>query len=245
MGRIDVHSHLLPGVDDGCKNVEESIACARMLVNAGYSHCICTPHIWPKDLRQTHATVRLWTEQLQNALSGANVPLKVVAGSELNLNPDVMQTPKDRIITAALAGKYILVDMWADQMPVWFATTIRWLQAMNLTVILAHPERMRAVQNEPEIADYFAELGILLQGNLQCFADRVGADTRRVAEKYIVEGKYFLLGSDTHGVEGLKTRLVGLCNAIEIAGEEIVDRLTRENPRQLINDTFPADERGR
>jgi protein-tyrosine phosphatase len=234
MGRIDVHSHLLPGVDDGCKTVSESLQCATMLVNAGYSHCFCTPHIWPSDLRQTRDTVRQWTNQLQSALDAAGVPLRLMPGSELNLHKDVTHMPQERIISAALAGKYILVDMWAEKLPNWFEATIRWLQEMKLTVILAHPERMRAVQDEPGLADEFSAMGILLQGNLHCFADKLDADTRRVAELYLQEERYFLLGSDTHDSNGLKKRLTGLVNAIELAGEERVDQLTRENPKLLL-----------
>jgi protein-tyrosine phosphatase len=234
MGRIDVHSHLLPGVDDGCKTVAESIQCARMLVDAGYSYCFCTPHIWPSDLKQTRSTVRQWTVELQSALDAAGVKLRVVPGSELNLNKDVISMPAERIISAALAGKYILVDMWADQLPAWFESVIRWLQEMKLTVILAHPERMRAVQDEPALVDRFDEMGILLQGNLSCFADRPDADTRRVAEQFLRNDRYFLLGSDTHDAAGLKKRLTGLINAIELGGEERIDKLTRENPKLVL-----------
>ncbi|HMB94535.1 MAG TPA: CpsB/CapC family capsule biosynthesis tyrosine phosphatase, partial [Tepidisphaeraceae bacterium] len=244
MGRIDVHSHLLPGVDDGCKDLQESIACARMLVGAGYSHCFCTPHIWPSDLKLTVQTVRQLTHDLQSALDGVGIPLQVVPGSELNLNQYVMREPADRIISAALAGKYILVDMWADRLPEWFEPTIRWLQEMQLKVILAHPERMRAVQDEPGIVYRFEELGILLQGNLQCFADRPDADTRRVAELYASEDRYFLLGSDTHDSAGLRKRLVGLVNVIELVGDERVDKLTRENPKLMLVDGEDREDRG-
>ena len=234
MDRIDVHSHLLPGVDDGCKSVEESIQCARLLVAAGYSHCFCTPHVCTGHHNQTRLTVPRWTGELQSALDTAGVPLRVLPGSELNLHPAVMQTPSEQIISMAGAGRFILVDMWAEKLPDWFAPAIRWLQDMTLTVILAHPERMRAVQDAPELADTFAQMGVLLQGNLQCFADRPGADTRRTAERFVSEGRYFLLGSDTHSVDGLKTRLLGLQNAIDFAGEEAIDVLTRQNPRQLL-----------
>jgi protein-tyrosine phosphatase len=234
MGRIDVHSHLLPGVDDGCKNLAESIACARMLVDAGYSHCFCTPHVWPSDLKQTIETVPQWTGELQTQLDAQGIALRLLPGGELNLHKDFMLTPADRLISAGLRGKYILVDMWAEKLPAWFDAAIGWLQKKKLTVILAHPERMRAVQDEPMLWERFAQMGILLQGNLQCFADRPDADTRRVAEKYLQEDRYFLLGSDTHDSAGLKKRLVGLVNAIELVGEERVDRLTRENPKLLV-----------
>lgn len=205
-----------------------------MLVAAGYSHCFCTPHIWPSDQRQTRQSLAQWTAQLQDRLAEMDIPLTLLPGGELNLHPAVTSTPPQRIISMALADQYILVDIWAERLPAFFTEAIRWLQDMGLTVILAHPERMRAVQLDPDLARRFADMGLLLQGNLQCFADHPDADTRRIAEQFLLEGRYFLLGSDTHNVEGLRTRLQGLNNAIALAGEELIDRLTCENPRKLL-----------
>jgi tyrosine-protein phosphatase YwqE len=124
--------------------------------------------------------------------------------------------------------------MWADRWPQWLDGVIEWLQGMKLTVILAHPERMRAVQDEPRLAERLTDRGVLLQGNLQCFADRPESHTRRTAERLLLERRFFVLGSDCHGVEGLKTRLIGLNNATDLVGESAIDKLTRENPRQLL-----------
>jgi len=126
------------------------------------------------------------------------------------------------------------VDMWFDKLPDFFEAAVRWLQGMGLTVILAHPERMRAVQSDPSVADRFAELGLLLQGNLQCFSDGPHADTRRVVEQYLREGRYFMLGSDTHNPQTMGVRMDGLKRAIELAGEETIATLTIENPRKLL-----------
>jgi protein-tyrosine phosphatase len=234
MGRIDVHSHLLPGVDDGCDSVAESIACARMLLEAGYSHAFCTPHAWPSLRNVDRNNVSTKVAELQLAYDTAHVALKLLPGSELNLHPTVALTPPERIIDLALGGRFILVDMWADKLPEWFDPSIRWLQERGLTVILGHPERMRVVQDEPDLAYRFADMGILLQGNLQCFADRPDSYTRRTAEQFIREDLYFSLGSDTHNAAGLKTRLEGLRNAIQFAGAEHVDRLTIHNPQKLL-----------
>src|SRR5205085_11164453 len=131
-----------------------------------------TPHIWPGYDTQTIESVPRWTRELQEVFDHAEVPLKVLPGGEMNLHPAVTATPADQIVTMALGKKYMLVDMWSEVLPPWFEPAVRWLQEMGLTVILAHPERMRAVQDEPSVADRFAEMGILLQGNLQCFSDR-------------------------------------------------------------------------
>jgi protein-tyrosine phosphatase len=231
-GRIDVHSHLLPGIDDGCKTVDESIACARTLVTAGYSHAFCTPHIWPKYTGVSRTSVPRLCASLQTELDAAGVALKLLPGGEMNLYAGVDKIPTEDIVPLAL-GNYMLVDMWASEIQPFFEPTIKWIQSMGLTVILAHPERMRAVQDQPDIVDYFSSLGILLQGNLQCFSDKPEADTRRCAERFLAEDKYFLLGSDSHNPESMDIRIRGLDRAIQLAGEAKIDELTKTNPRKL------------
>lgn len=233
-GRIDVHSHLIPTVDDGCKNLEQSVECARMLVAAGYTHAFCTPHIWTGYPNNNRSNIVTWTGMLQEELDFAKVPLKLLPGGELNINPGVVELPDEKVISMGLADRYILVDIWCDRLPEYFEPTIGWLQERGLTVILAHPERCRAIQDEPELADWFAEHGVLMQGNLACFADKPDAFTRRVADQYLSEDRYFLLGSDTHDPDGLVRRLEGLERAIELVGRERVDRLTVDNPRMLL-----------
>ena len=234
-GRIDVHSHLLPGLDDGCQTVEESITCAQALVEAGYTHCICTPHIWPNLPGNTVERITHLTLQLQRALDLAGVALHLIPGGEINLRPEYhLATSPKMVPTFAMAGKHALIDLWAHTLPDHFEAGVRWLQAQGLTVILAHPERMRAVQDEPQLADYFAELGLLLQGNLQCFSDPVGSFTRTTVERFMREDRYFLLGSDMHGPGTIPSRLRGLQNAIRLAGAEKIRQLTIDNPRQLL-----------
>jgi protein-tyrosine phosphatase len=234
IGRFDVHSHLLPGVDDGCENLEESIACARELVSAGYTHSFCTPHIWPSLPGNTIASITTRVAELQKDFDGAGVPLQLVPGGELNLRPDFMKTPPDEVVSYAMARKHVLLDFWADRLPPFFEPSIRWLQSLGLTVILAHPERIRAIQLDPDLVDHFADLGLLLQGNLQCLGDPPRTATRELAERYLVEGNYFLLGSDTHNIETMPVRLRGLSRAIELVGEDRVMELTRDHPLTLL-----------
>jgi protein-tyrosine phosphatase len=237
-GRIDVHSHLLPGVDDGCKSVAESIACARILVANGYTHAFCTPHIWPTYKGISRLSVPRMCKSLQEEFARAEVGLTLLPGGEMNIYLGVEKTPADEVIPLGL-GKYMLVDMWATEIPAHFEPAVRWLQGMGLTVILAHPERMRAVQDRPELIDYFIELGLLIQGNLQPLGDPPHSVARQCAEHFLKEGRYFLLGSDSHNPEGMPIRIAGLRRAIELVGEQKVNELTKTNPRSLM-ERFPA-----
>jgi protein-tyrosine phosphatase len=237
IGRIDVHSHLLPGIDDGCKTVQESIACACALVAHGYTHAFCTPHIWAKYEGVSRTSVPRWCTALQSEYDKAQVPLKLLPGGELNLFLGVERTPAEDVVPLGL-GHYVLVDIWCAELPPFFESAIAWLQGLGLKVILAHPERMRAVQDNPDLVDYFRSLDIALQGNLQCFGDKPEAMTRICAERFLLDGKYFLIGSDTHSPDSMDVRMRGLARVFEMVGEQACDQLTRENPRKLLLEAF-------
>jgi protein-tyrosine phosphatase len=238
-GRIDVHSHLLPGIDDGCQSLEDSLACARLLVEAGYTHSFCTPHIWPNLPENNVVNIPKRVAALQSELDRAAISLRLIPGGEINLRPETVRVGGDEVVTYGMSRKHVLFDLWADKIPPFFEPAVRHLQSMGLTTILAHPERMRAVQDDPRIADYFQELGLLLQGNLQCLGDPPTTQTRQVAEQFLAEDRYFMLGSDLHNLTSLPLRLKGLRRAIEAAGEEKVWQLTRDHPRQLMHEALP------
>jgi protein-tyrosine phosphatase len=128
----------------------------------------------------------------------------------------------------------VLIDLWCDTLPDYFEDVVRGFQKLGRTIILAHPERMRAVQDMAELAEDFAEMGILLQGNLQCLSDAPRTGTRRTGQKLLTDNKYFLLGMDLHNLTSLPARLEGLKIARELVGEEKVDQLTKINPRKLM-----------
>ena len=233
-GRIDVHAHLLPGVDDGCADLAESITCARMLIAAGYSHVFCTPHIWPNLPENNPEIILQRTKELQRQYDEAGVNLKLLPGGELNLRPDMANWSRQQIPTYAMKGKYCIFDLWVDKLPPFFWPVVEHLQGLGLKVVVAHPERMRAVQMDLSLVEQFLERGMLLQGNLQCFSDAIESPTRRSVEKLLAERRYFLLGTDTHRPDTLPMRLNGLKRARELAGEEHIDQLTITNPQTLI-----------
>src|SRR3982750_2193605 len=101
-GRIDVHSHLLPSVDDGCSTLPESLECARHMVAAGYTHSFVTPHYWP-NLKTRAATVRQWTRDLQIALDAWRIPLQLFPGGEINLRPDTSTNDPAELVSYGLA----------------------------------------------------------------------------------------------------------------------------------------------
>lgn len=237
-GRIDVHTHLLPGVDDGCPSFDDALECARTLVAAGYSHAFCTPHIWPTLPSNTIENVRGWTADFQEQLDSAGVPLKVAPGGEINLLwgwPAMEKQSREQIVTYDFAGQYVLFDFWADALPLFFELAVKGLRSLDITPILAHPERVVALNGgDDRMIDRVQELGVLLQMNSWCLTDPPNAPTRRSAERWLRDGRYFLLGTDCHNFASMPTRIEGVAIAEQLVGTDAVDQLTRINPRKLF-----------
>ena len=167
---------------------------------------------------------------LQAKLVEAEVPITLIAGGELNLaDLDLFTMEDDEIPSFGMSKRYVLFDFWSDELPGDYWDRINRLRAMGATPIQAHPERIAAFQRYPALLDELAGEGVLLQGNLQCFSDKAGTRMRSLAERWLTEGRYFVLGSDAHRLDTLICRLDGLKRAIQLVGMDAIDRLTITN----------------
>ncbi|MFT3788023.1 MAG: hypothetical protein QM770_17940 [Tepidisphaeraceae bacterium] len=232
--RIDVHAHLLPALDDGSTCVAESLAIARRYVAAGYTDFHCTPHLWPGYEAYTPTFITERVAHLQLQLDRAEIPLRLHPGAEINLDMPLESMDPSDIPTYGMKRKFALFDFWSNTLPSEYEKRIELLQSMGIQPIRAHPERIGVFQRDPGLLDRLSERGVWFQGNLQCLADPPGRATRDLAERWLREKRYFMLGSDTHGLDSVNIRLQGLANAIEFVGAAEVDRLTKENPRVLL-----------
>jgi protein-tyrosine phosphatase len=238
LGRVDVHSHLLPDLDDGCSTPEESAQCARALIEMGYTHAFCTPHVWPS-LENNAVSIIQAVQNLQAHFDSEVVALKLMSGGEINLLecwPKISDLPKDQIVSYGMAGKHVLFDFWADTFNECrdaLGAAVEFLISNDLQPIMAHPERISAMR-EPGAIEQALGWGCKLQMNSYCLSERVDETIFNFASRLLKEGKYFLIGSDTHKPTGMAMRQKGLQKAIEIAGEEAVGRLTIQNPRLLF-----------
>lgn len=239
-GRIDTHAHLIPNVDDGCKSVADSIFAARQLVDAGYTHAFCTPHIWPNLKANTASAIQRWVVDLQAAYDAAFVNLTVLPGGELSLPngwPRLRELPREEIVTAGMAGKHVLFDFWDDVLPTGLEPAVRHLVELGIQPILAHPERIGVFQHDPTAVDRVVEWGCWLQMNTWTLTMAPGSRVRTTAERLLLDNRYTLFGTDTHDAAGVPMRVQGLSAAADLVGWDAVDRLTRVNPAKLLPST--------
>jgi protein-tyrosine phosphatase len=235
MSRIDVHCHFLPGIDDGCRDMEESLACLRAMAAAGYSKLFCTPHCGDAEFSNLSTTeVAERVRALQGQAIAAQIPLELRPGGELRLSPHIAEDlPELGVPTYGHSGNYVLTDLWESDWPNWATRAVEWLQTRGYTVILAHPERMPLLLNNPEAITMLAKCGLLFQGNLGPIG---GADSPQIvglAQRYLQEDRYFMVGSDGHRPAHMAARLAGLQRIEALVGAEKLHQLTVTHPGRI------------
>ena len=198
---IDIHCHLLPSVDDGSKSNEESIACLRIMHEAGFNKVICTPHYqYPRfpneesDIQQRFADMKL-----DLASQGVSSVIPELAGVAGEYRVDTGFT--DRMATnkfLLVGGHYLLAEFSLHQQVMGLDEILFELQMKNYEVILAHPERYPYYSSSSSKLQHFKDMGIYFQINILSLQGFYGEGPRRKAYEMIEKGWVEFLGTDMH-----------------------------------------------
>ena len=235
-GRIDIHSHMLPGVDDGCTNLDEVLTSIEQLKQVGFVGSICTPHIWVDGPHRSCTPVAIadWTGKLRAQLRGRGIDYELWPGGELRLFDGVIDWLKVNGIPSMAGSKYVLADFWETRWPRWVNRVFEWLLAEGYHPILAHPERLSIPTNLRQRLRELSSEGVLLQGNFRCLTGAEGLLAQTQIQQWLSEGCYSFLAVDMHRPDTLPSRLAGLSILEQDRGPNFIDDLTRTSPRELI-----------
>lgn len=234
-GRIDIHSHILPGIDDGCTTVQESLDCIRALKAHGYVGTICTPHCWPTNYPHiTPSHIAAWRDALAVEIDKAGLDYMLWTGGELRIYPGAVAWMQANGVPALADSRYVLCDFWERDWQTWMDATFDWLLAEGYTPILAHPERSPTQKHYDKHLDEIAQRGVLFQGNLRCFTGEEGRYPDQAVRRHMDDGLYTLLALDMHRSHTLQARLDGIEIAAEQYGSERVEDMINAKVRELI-----------
>jgi protein-tyrosine phosphatase len=191
---VDVHSHLLPGIDDGSPGVEQSVKLIKGLNELGFSKFICTPHIFQELYPNTPETIFSALDLTRQALSYAKVDVEISSAAEYMID-EMFKVAKGLQV---MSGNYILIEMsYLNETPN-IEKVIFDLQIEGYKVILAHPERYNFYHQSHSAFHRYKDMGVLFQLNLLSVTGYYGKEVKRAAE-YLLEQKcYDLAGTDLH-----------------------------------------------
>ncbi|MGN1407415.1 tyrosine-protein phosphatase, partial [Lactobacillus sp.] len=161
---VDLHCHILPGIDDGSKDWETSLKLAQDAVNDGITHALCTPHTLNGRFLNHKADVIKLTEEFQEKIDQAGIPLTVFPGHEVRLSGGLLDAlDKDDILFCDEDGQYMLLELPSNEVPHYTKNMVFQLMQRGITPIIVHPERNNEILEEPTKLQEFLEMGVLVQ----------------------------------------------------------------------------------
>jgi protein-tyrosine phosphatase len=229
---IDLHSHILPGLDDGVATMAEAVELGRAAVRDGITAMAATPHVsyrYPTSAAAMEHTLR----DVAAALRDDGVPLEVLPGGELTIDQAASLAPRERR-RFGLGGsaRHLLIEFPYHGWPMAMGPLLDRLRVEGVTPVIAHPERSAEVRADPERLRPLVEGGALVQLTAASLDARASRDDRAVAMDLVARGLAHLIASDAHSP---RRRQVGMADATRAVGDRrLAAWLSREVPAAIV-----------
>lgn len=230
---IDLHAHVLHGLDDGAASLEESLQIARAAVAEGVEAMAATPHV-RSDYPTTPEAMEARVAELTAALRAERVPLRLLPGGEVALDA-LGELSRDDLRRFGLGGNpgYVLLEFPYGGWPLSLELIVRELAADGIRALIAHPERSRDVQRAPERLAPLVEAGALVQLTAGSLTGAFGRTAQAAAQALLERGLAHVLASDTHGP---RVRDAGLSGAVTaLGGDATAAWLVRDVPAAIVS----------
>jgi protein-tyrosine phosphatase len=225
---VDIHCHILPGLDDGADSLETSIQMAEMAIAEGVTHVVCTPHA-NSQYKFDPELIRQRRDELQSAVGDR---LTLATGCDFHLSyenlQDLRKNPKKYTINQK---NYLLVEFADFAIPPSMDDTLHQLQLAGLSPIITHPERNALLRSQPERMYRWLHQGCHVQLTAQSILGRFGSGAQRRAEQWLDEDRIHFVASDAHNLKSRPPQLRAAYDKVaERRGEAVAQALFQDNP---------------
>jgi protein-tyrosine phosphatase len=238
---IDLHCHILPGIDDGAKDVAVSLAMARASVEQGVTVVACTPHILPGLYHNSGPAIRQATQELQGVLEQEGIPLQLVTGADVHMTPDFVAGIRSGQLLSIADSRYVLVEPPHHIAPPQLEEFFFSLVVAGYVPILTHPERLSWVPQRYEMIKRLVRGGVWMQITAGSFAGAFGRNALYWAERMLDDGCVHLVASDAHDVERRPPDLAaGRDFVARRVGAEEAQYVVVTRPMGILKDQIPS-----
>ena len=232
---IDLHTHLIWGIDDGSLSKEMTINMLRQAYQGGTKHLVLTPHYFPGYFQAPKNIVKEKCEEIKALAKEENIKLEIYCGQEVYYSDKIFEQYEDELIGTINDSDYMLIEFNMKEFSKEeVLDNIYELQLHGIKPIIAHPERYRVFLKKPELINDFIEEGYLFQLNSGSLTGYFGKEVKRLAEKFVQNKIYSFIGSDAHRDE---TRNPNMFETLELLEGMDTDyfRYIRESSKKVLN----------
>jgi protein-tyrosine phosphatase len=234
---IDIHSHILPGIDDGARTLDEALDMLRIAIDQGVTTQVLTPHIHIGRFNNTKKHIEQQFVEFRDTVDAANLPIKLLLGAELRIGPEIMNLfSGDGIpwLGEVDSNKTFLLEFPRTEIPFGSDNLVRWLLSKNCLPIIVHPERNTTFLNNRNKLQTFIDLGCPLQITASSITGKFGADVQQMTEELLLADQVSAIASDCHNLKGRSPDLLaGVEHATTVIGKENALALVNQQPAQL------------
>ncbi|MFM2039236.1 MAG: hypothetical protein RL432_2175 [Bacteroidota bacterium] len=200
----DMHSHFIPGVDDGAQTMDDSLQLLQKMQALGYKKCITTPHIKMDIYPNSEEKLRRVFDQLQEEKVRAGIGIEVELAAEYYLDDTFAERLKERELLCFGKQRYVLMEFSFTTPPVFEEDTFKRVLDRGYIPILAHFERYLYFHGKPEVAEKYRKIGVNTQMNLLSLTGHYGPDIRKQAERMVDDCLFDFVGTDAHRIQHLQ-----------------------------------------
>lgn len=240
---IDLHTHILPGMDDGSRDMDSSLEMAVLALEGGVDRLAATPHSNQLGRFENFFSERFYRrlETFRHVLKEEGIPLTVYSGMEIFASYDMGEHIRRGELISLNHSRYYLVEFEFDESPEEIRGLLKQIFAAGGVPLIAHPERYFCLQDEPELAYEWIQMGCLTQVNRGSLLGRFGQHARSAAKVLLENGLVTCVASDAHSPRVRTTFMEDIQYYLaDRYGEDVMHRLLVENPKRIITDqTIP------
>ena len=224
---IDLHCHILPGIDDGAENLDASIAMAEKAIDQGITHILCTPHHNNGKYTNPKTSIIDQVAKLQAELDKRNLPLTLFEGQEVRITGTLVEEIKnDRILFTDIEDTYILIEFPTLDIPAYTEQLFFKLRSMKKIPIIVHPERNAKFREDPNLLIPFLDMGCLAQLTAPSYVGIFGKSIQKTAKIMVENNLVQMVASDAHGVHKRNFHLAEAYKKIQKDfGNEVVSEM--------------------
>jgi protein-tyrosine phosphatase len=238
---IDIHAHILPGIDDGAKNWEDSLKMARMAAEDGIKIMVATPHLYkgrsidPGKINQKEIIFD-HVAQLREKLAAENIPLEIIPGCDFPLGFEALQLLEQGLaLTINDAKRYLLLELPDTSLPPAIEDICFQLQSKGMTPIITHPERHLVIQEMPEKLKRLIDLGCLAQMTGNSLTGWFGRRVKKISRQMVKAGYIHLLATDAHNTRSRPPLLSQAVKELSrLVGEDRAQAMVTSIPEKII-----------
>jgi protein-tyrosine phosphatase len=196
---VDIHCHLLPGIDDGAKSLDDSLAMARLAVEDGTGTIIATPHQFGNFGHNRGDDIRRRVAELQKQLDAADVKLTVLPGADVRIEPGMVEAiVRGEVLTLGDHRRHVLLEL-PHELYLPLGPVLDELSRRKMVGVLSHPERNQGILRQPSVVPALVDAGCLMQITAGSVSGTFGSQSQQFCEWMLAEGLVHFVATDAHG----------------------------------------------